>query len=190
MKDQAIQRDENWNYISGRRLYPGVTNILKAEGIIDDTWYNEEATYRGEMVHKITELIDKGKGDCFLDSEIFKDLEPYTQAYQRFLNENKIDYFEIETKFVNETYGLGGTPDRIGTLNLKGTLIDIKTGNPEKWHGIQLAAYALLIADPKIKKFGLYLKPNGKYKFEPYNDTKYLDLFLSALTLYKWKENK
>ena len=59
----------------------------------------------------------------------------------------------------------GGTPDRIGILNIKKTLLEIKTSDKEYWHKLQVWGYIEACLNEDIERgMILYLKSNGKYE--------------------------
>jgi len=68
----------------------------------------------------------------------------------------------VEQPYFNPELDLAGTPDRIGTIAGRAVVLDLKSGPPAPWHGIQLAAYDLLVPLPhRRRRIGLYLNANG-----------------------------
>jgi len=165
---------------------PSVTTIIKACGLIDTTWFNDTATTRGKYVHKATELLDQDDLD---EASLDPVIAPYVDAYKRFKDETGFCINDIEKIVYNATYGYIGTLDRTGIFpNDKiRSLIDIKTGQPAKWHGVQLAAYALCL-DGVVNRYGLYLNDTGTYKLERYKDRHDMNVWLACLTIYKWRQ--
>lgn len=47
-------------------------------------------------------------------------------------------------------------------------VVEIKTGAPDGWHGLQLAAYAMLTN--ARGRIGVYLRPDGWYRVRVYDD--------------------
>ena len=166
---------------------PSVTTIIKACGLIDTTWFNDTATTRGKYVHKATELLDQDDLD---EASLDPVIAPYVDAYRRFKQETGFVIDDIEKRVHNATYGYAGTLDRTGIFpNDKiRSLIDIKTGQPAKWHGVQLAAYALCFGSEVLNRYGLYLSNTGSYKLERFKDRQDANIWLACLTLYKWRE--
>lgn len=149
--------------VDGRRV-SSVTQILKQEGFIDSRWYQPSGTNRGSMVHELTEQMDKGtlKADHLSGSEVY----PYLAAWEKFKEDiGNFSFINIEDPVATELYA--GIPDRIAVINHKNWLIDIKTGQHELWHGLQLAAYEMGINNtfdiPIDKRRVVHLKANGKY---------------------------
>lgn len=122
----------------GRQI-PSVTQILKAEGWIDDRYYNEDSRKRGQYVHEATALLDAGQLDwTSLDDETAQYLLVYEKA--------KAD-LGIRTRGIEKIVHAGdqwaGICDR--TLHCRSRsrlgLADLKTGGHETWHYMQLAGY-------------------------------------------------
>ena len=171
-----IKLDEEHKYTVDGRPCPGVSEVLKGCGAVDDRFYRAHlhATARGKKVHAAT-----AEADCFGESwgEWLLPTEPedgdivnYLLAYSTFRRESKIEILGIEKKGYAEIDGHGycGTYDRLAKLNGRLCLFDIKTGAREAWHGLQLEAYAGLVAEKEIDLYGLYLKPSGKYQLTAY----------------------
>jgi hypothetical protein len=69
----------------------------------------------------------------------------------------------VEQPYYNAELDLAGTPDRIGMIAGRDVVLDIKSGPAAAFHGIQLAAYDLLVPLPhRRRRIGLYLRPDGQ----------------------------
>lgn len=160
---------EEHRYFLGDKELPSVSRILKAvfpkefERVIDP-WYAE----RGTAVHEATRLHDQGVLD---ETTVDQEVMPYLSAYRKFLSETGFKPIHIESSLSSEIHGFAGTPDRVGDLNGRRVLIDLKSGGPQWWHKYQLAGYAVLCQEVYREehiedRFGLYLKSNGTYKLK------------------------
>lgn len=167
---------------------PSVTQVLEAERLLYfGGASNESMEYArslGTAVHSATELDDAGD----LDEDSLADVAvPYLSAWRRFRAETGFVPSAIEQRVFHAAYRYAGTLDRLGSLPRAGAVIvDIKTGQPQRATGYQLAAYAacLPIAEQRRKRFGVYLRPDGTYSLTEYKDRGDLSVFLAALTLY------
>ena len=161
---------------------PRVTEILKGAGLVDATWFNPEATARGTMVHLACRLWDEGDLDLTTVPGV---IATYLSAYMAWEAESPQSFVWIENQIIGPAYR--GTPDRVGLA----AVWDIKTGAPQPWHALQLAAYVSLLPDPyKYSRFGIYLRDSGGYGIKEYPKADYqrdLNVFLSALNLYNWR---
>lgn len=172
-------------YTVGDTVYPGVTDILKAAGLIDDEWFTEESRFRGECVHIATALYDTLKLDF---DGMDESIRPYVEAYIKFRQESECKILEIEKKFVNKRYGFAGKFDRKIMLHGRTGLLDIKAGAKQAWHGVQLQGYRIGIHGIGHKAFCLYLSSKGTYKLVETEEDPEAQAFLAALNLYKYKK--
>lgn len=165
---------------------PSVTTILKDEGFIDPTYYDEYSRTRGKYVHKACALWDRNVLDLETLDPIIKS---YLGGWTAFLKDSKFKIIDIE-KRIEPLGGLGfaGTPDRIGWLNGDLAVIDIKTGKPEQWTALQLAGYEILRGD-SLKRVAVQLTVEGKYKTYRYTDRTDRAVFMAALAVHNWKKN-
>lgn len=184
---EIVFQEEGHIYTVDGTDTPSVTTIIKACGLIDTTWFNDTATTRGKYVHKATELLDQDDLD---EASLDPVIAPYVDAYKRFKDETGFCINDIEKIVYNASYGYIGTLDRTGRFpNDKiNSIIDIKTGQPAKWHGVQLAAYALCFGSEIFNRYGLYLHDTGTYRLERFKDRQDANVWLACLTLYKWRE--
>jgi len=102
----------------GARL-PSVTGILKDEGFVDTTFFNDHARERGSLVHLATHLDDIGELD---ESSIDPVIAPYLEAWRRFRRESGFVIEISEKPMRSSIYGYAGTPDSIGYFPKKRTM--------------------------------------------------------------------
>ena len=160
---EEYQKDAKWIKRDGVK-YPRVSYILEKVGVVDTRYYNESGAERGTIVHNLTGMIDSG---LFVEDDFPREYAGYLSAYLRFLNEAKPKIIGSEKEVIyfnklEKTYYIGHL-DRLMEMNRAMYLVDIKTGQIEKWHGLQLAAYAMALGED-VKKAILQLKPDGKYR--------------------------
>lgn len=173
-------------YTLDGQVLPSVTTILKSEGFIDTTFYNEWARNKGSMVHLACHLDDTGELD---ESTVDPIITPYLEAYGSFKSDSGFVVSSSETPLASPVYRFAGTPDKMGSFkDVTCAILDIKTGTVEPWAAIQLAAYEILVGSP-YKRFALQLMDSGKYKLHPFTERSDRNIFLSALSIYQWKKN-
>lgn len=177
-------------YLAGRRV-PGVTEILKAAGVIDATFLRDEAALRrGTIVHMCCELADKERvAQAVMPSfQMFGDMGAYAgylDAYKRFQHDHAPRYTHVEAGMLHATLRFGGRSDRI-CADLCGqgpAILEIKTGHEAAWHGVQLAAYQMLF--PTGSRWVVYLRPDGRYKLRRASDPADYGRFMQALADYR-----
>jgi hypothetical protein len=178
---------ERHEYAFEGRPVPSPTRILREVGIIQGNRSAAEAAMeRGKDVHRLCEHADRGTLDWDL---VEPDHGPYLKAWIKATVDLGVTWEAIEQPVYQATYGYAGTPDRVGVTHLGRAVYDIKTGVPQRWHALQLAAYqlALPFADGPYRRFGVYLSADGKYRIKEYADRSDDAVFLAALSLYHWK---
>ena len=158
-------------YLVDGREVPSVSDILayitaSHYGSINEAVL-KQAAQRGTDVHKACQEIDYG---C--EAEVDPQIAPYIRAYCDFLRDYAPDWQEIEQIHYDEDEDYCGTVDRMGFIDGKPVILDIKTtGSPTKANYVAYAtqtwAYSLFYyAKYKhdIKRYILFLKKDGKYR--------------------------
>jgi len=189
---RKITCDESHVYRVDGQIKPGVTTVLQAAGLIDTTWFSDDAALRGTYVHRAVELYHTAGLDMdSLDSII----RPYFEAYLDFLTKSCFRVALVERPLWCQTYDYCGRPDLVGWLNDTLVLLDIKTGAPQKWAGPQTAGYCQLVGSMVdgyqiTQRVALQLSSNGKWKLVPFNSRNDLPVFLAALTVWNFKNGR
>lgn len=182
---------EGHRYFLGGREVPGVTSVLKEAGVIDATFLrNREALARGSRVHSACEAIDLcRRAGLRTDATIVSDrLRPgeqgYADAYAAFVRDHAPKYSHVEVGLLHATLRFGGRPDRIcAYLGGGPAILELKTGHPAPWHGVQLAAYQMLF--PTGSRWVVYLRDDGRYAIRRMTGADDYQTFLSALDDYR-----
>lgn len=175
---------------------PGVTSILQAAGIGPDlscipASILEQKRDIGTFAHEAAELIDMGG-----EPEYYPGADGYVNAYRKFKTEFAFDPIEMELQVYSKNFKYAGTIDRIGLIDGKMSILDIKTTSILElgYVGPQTAAYekAYIEMIKGIKKsfprYALQLKQDGTYKLHKCTDKEDFQAFLSALNIYWWRE--
>lgn len=118
--------DEGHVYKIGDDVLPSVSEITR---FISREIYGTVGQYtldnaadRGTRVHKACEILDKyGKVD------VSEDIVPYIQAYIKFRKEHTAVWDKIEHALYHPELSFAGTLDRLGTLDGKRVILDIKS---------------------------------------------------------------
>jgi len=111
---------------SGGLYYGSVTQILKAEGFIDTTYYTEYGRDRGSFVHLACHYDDIGDLD---EDTLDPEIKPYLDAYRRFKAESGFVVEQSETPMMSTKYLYAGTPDKIGAFpngNVKRAAVELR----------------------------------------------------------------
>ena len=188
MSNVTLEPNEH-KYTSGKKKYPSVSKIMQHFGLTPDynRFGNETACNFGSAVHKLCELYDE-KDLADYDSN----LQTHLDAYVSFLKMYNPEWIIIEVPIASKIWGFAGMPDRVGIIDDKNCIVDIKTGAKQPYHQIQTGFYQVLAEeylDIKIKKrFTLLLKAD---KFELIEHTNPADrsIAIGLVQAYKWKTN-
>lgn len=161
VRSGSVYRNADHTYWYAGQRIPSVTGAINAAGLVDARWFTPAARDKGTAVHAFTEWLDRrlpvdvapmiAVGEC--------------QAYRKFLDDYGPVWATdgIESARVHTTRLYGGKADRYADDLLGGpAVLEIKTGAPSSWHGVQLAGYQGL--RPTGARFVLYLRPDGTYR--------------------------
>lgn len=181
------------SYWFGKTRLIGVSEAIKAAGLKDFSMIKpevlEHAQKRGTAVHAACHYLDEGDLDW---ATVSPEVEPYVRAWERFKKETGVELLGIEKPLFHATLGFAGTPDRVVNLYPHKGIIDLKTYAPDVVTGIQLAGYSYLELGQQSpldapKRWGLWLKDDGKYQLTEFTDRGDEAVFLSCLTIAKFK---
>ncbi|WP_114973371.1 hypothetical protein [Rhodoferax ferrireducens] len=151
----------------------------------------EAACQRGSYVHKLTEYHDEGD----LDDSSVGTYRGYLDAWIKFCADHKAVWTGIEAQCYSERFGFAGTMDRRGHLANVPYIIDIKTSlQPHKVWGMQTAAYRQLSAEEDslwmlARRATVQLRPDGTYKFIPWDSPQDWPAFQALITLSNWSNS-
>lgn len=187
-----IRFDEGTHtYWLGQQLIPGVTSVLKMVGGYEGVPEHilNAASERGRAVHLATEFYDDGDLD---EDSLHESLRPYLDAWKQFRADTGFVVTHSETMVYHPRHRYAGTLDRVGDLNKKRTLLDIKTTvDMMPATALQTAAYKAAFEfmhpeTPIEKRVSVQLRADGTYRMHTYDDPSDLAIFLSALNLHNW----
>ena len=174
---------ESHTYTLDGSVLPSVTQIIRAAGFMPNLpFYNEWARDRGSIVHTTLEWYDQ---DALDESTVEDRIVGYLEAYKRFREAKVVYHNQIEQPMYHDIYRYAGTPDRVCHIDARPAVLDIKTGKPEPWHGIQTAAYAAMLP-PGHARFGLYLSDAGTFSLVEHKNRCDGRRWLAALELYSY----
>lgn len=151
-------------------VLPHITGMLEQAGLIDDRWYTEESCERGHVVHRLTADYDLGAIEDV--TSVVSSFKPYLEAHVKAMTILRPKWAHVEEPLVSSRYRFGGRPDRAGLVYEAHSVLEVKSGGPERAHAIQLALQAILVGEElklppeSINRYALYLKPSGKFKLE------------------------
>lgn len=156
-------------------VVPSITELLRRSGVVDAEWFTDAGRERGTEVHNLTADFDLGA--LTLD-ECLSPNKGFLAAHVQLCQIARPKWEMIEQALVDQLGRFAGRPDRVGYWLGGDELLvaDIKTGAAEKWHSLQTALQAILVAPyfgvapASLKRYTIYYKKNGRYKVEEHVD--------------------
>lgn len=163
--------------------YPHVTRVLARAGLVDTTWYTQEAADRGSAVHAACALLDEDDLHWpSLDASILLRV----RQYQRFREEVRPEIHSIEEAVVNDDWRYCGRLDRVVTIGGRRGVLDIKSITRAPWQGVQVAMYAACFKVP-LARWTLHLS-DDHYRLIEHRDPNDWKVAQAALAIAAWKE--
>lgn len=183
--------EEGHRYFDERdRRIPGITDLLTLGDLIDDTWFTEESSVRGKVVHDITAKMDLGELEPEEVKLVDSGYKGYVMAWGLLMALAPHDWQDIEVPRSRPDLGFAGRCDRGGRIYELAGPTEIKTGEFTKAHPVQTALQAILL-EPVLsipaelqRRHCAYLKPNGKFKLVEFTDP--ADIVLARALIRKY----
>ena len=143
---------------------PSVTERIRRGGLLGPAaqFYSPESADRGTAVHLACADRDQGRDvAAFLKGEF----GGFLTSYIKWCDAMEPVWTSIETPQYSPRYQTAGTADRVGTINGRPVVLDLKSGGKASWHGVQVAFYDLIHDDlppRQRRRIVLYLRANGR----------------------------
>jgi len=199
------RRDPTGRWVPWTRIpLPSVTQVLNAEKIVDysmvPAFMLEYKAEIGTEAHRAAELWDRGDLD---QNSVDERVLPYLEAWWTFrdasgfeIEQNEQRLWHPEPIRYHPHLAYAGTVDRIGLLNGKRVVLEIKTtASLLPGTAIQCAAYleAFNYDRPREEqatgRVAVWLRNDGTYQLKTFEDQRAdFHVFTSALVTYEWKK--
>lgn len=108
--DVAFEK-EGHVYTAAGQVLPSITQILKDEGFIDTSHYDDWSRDKGSMVHLACHYDVTGELD---EESLDPEIVPYLEAFRKFMKESGFKVDKSEVPAANLMYRYAGTPDLVG----------------------------------------------------------------------------
>jgi hypothetical protein len=168
MSELTFQEDGHIYRLDGAEI-SGVTTIMQKVGITP--WYPKGSGDQGRSIHQCLHYLDEDDLDWDTVPEVW---QGYIDAWVAYKNTKPSDatIIRIEQPVYHRLYCYAGTPDRVWCLDAHRSweleIDDMKTGQEEDFHALQLTAYALAeesMRDCTVAVLrNVYLKADGTFK--------------------------
>lgn len=183
-------------YLDDQRI-PGISELLKLGGLVDDRFYTEESRKRGSEVHELCAQWDLQALDPLT---VTSNRRPYLLGYIDAVTRLECEWEAVEEAEAHPSLRFGGRPDRIGIVRKLQTVAEIKTGKKAKMvevyghrtnaHAVQLCLQAILAASRRPlpakhwQRLAIHPKVTGKFDVELYEDERDFDVARKILRDY------
>ena len=145
----VVDRTKPRHYEQDGRRYYSVSSVLAL--VYGNThWADQAAMDRGTTVHRLFALSVAAYAGLCAPPDVPPELEGYRKSWHSWLDIAKPEPISIEQRAISTLTGLpfAGTWDLLCWMHDKGRrvkiLIDLKSGQPEPWHRLQVQAYGKL----------------------------------------------
>lgn len=187
--DDIVFLKEPHQYVVRGKTIPSATQVIEAAGLGEDfslvpPRILELARQRGDAVHLACAYLDAGELDWgTVDPRIMG----YVEAYVAFRKALPVKTVVVEKRMAASLGGilLAGTPDLVGFINGRRSVVDLKTGQNAD-AGLQTAGYKTLWdaahpSQPIYDRYALRLRKDGTYKLIAEENPDHIPMFLDAL---------
>jgi hypothetical protein len=180
-----------------------VSELLAMAGCVDPWWFTAAGRQRGTTVHFIGEQLLLRRDGAFAP-----EYAGYAMAISNGMAALGFQPLVVERRLVHRTRPVKGRPDTCGLVPVrKGkvpagpALVDIKSGNPARFHALQLGLYEILADDNEAlqdmlpdrwrgypwTRIGLYVHEDGKHQLKVYDDPGDRAVCGAILDLTEWR---
>lgn len=151
------------HYGNATDRYWSVSQVLQVITGDDGSRYIAGAAERGQELHLIFAfMIGHHIGKCERPA-IPDQYRGYAEAMQQWITHANPSPTALEESLAHPTLPYAGTPDFVGTLGNTFGVLDLKTGQPQRSHAIQVCAYQKLL-NRAATQWILYIDPDGGFK--------------------------
>jgi hypothetical protein len=184
--------DTAHEYFLNDARIPSITQLLKRGGLVDcEEFFTEASRERGRLVHTLAMDYDLG----VLNPQTVQSTERAALlAYAAAVSALKPTDFDggpgwecVEIADAHPGLRFGGRLDRVGVIQSRKTIAELKRGAKADYHAIQTALQALL-AEHRWKvpakvwnRLTIYLKSTGRFSVEQHKDARDFDVAFSLI---------
>lgn len=178
--DRLVITPDHRYFLGGREI-AGNTAALRASGY-GHSFGTEADLARGKAAHLATRYFDEGRLDW---TTMDRRLEGYVAGWAAFRRVSGFAPKMIEVPLVCRRYDFATTPDRVGILNGRWVVVQIKTGGMDPSVGLQTAGEALAAEErvgQPLERFVVVLPGNRWFSLHHLTSRADRPAFVAALT--------
>ena len=190
-QNNIVFNDKLHEYRVGGIVSPSVSQILKANGLMENFRKSETALNNGTAIHRALELHDLCKLD---ERSLDPRLKKCLYLWDKFKKEISVGQIIEVEKRVSFSVLYAGTIDRVLKLrNGHKMVLDFKSGNPQPWAALQTAGYAMAYDLEHHKEYERCCAKihwdMDRVIYKPYTDNADFNVFMAMATVYHYKKN-
>lgn len=183
----SVDRTQPRHYGDEQGRYWSVSQVC--EVVRGDTGFMDPvALQRGTDVHQIFALgVGASVGLCEWP-DVPNEYAGYWKAITAWIEKVKPQPTMIERTLRHKVYPYAGTTDFIGMLGPDYGVLDLKTGQPQRWHRVQVHGYQKML-DKAARMWVLYVDNDGNFKQESIKPSpRDWAVFTNGLSILQWRE--
>jgi hypothetical protein len=177
--------------VEWQRIKQSVTQVMTRYGFLDVRWIKPYYLERGTLVHEYCVLRMQGWLDW---ATVREDCIPFVKTFERLVWQLGLEYVDSERPCYSPQFDICGTFDIKALWDGRKTVVELKTGDFDMYHGIQLCSYEEMLGGEIEDVLGLSLKEEGKVfgKAPDWqkNHEAWRDICTGKFDLNSWKKDK
>jgi hypothetical protein len=184
----SVDRTQPRHYGDEQGRYWSVSQVCQVVTGKDGSQYAAGAAERGQDLHLIFALaVGHHAGHCD-PPDVTEAYTGYYVAMLEWIDWAKPKPLKIEESYRHKILPYAGTPDFVGMIGEAFGVLDLKTGQPEPWHAMQVRAYREMV-EKAARMWVLYIKVDGTFQFKNLKPSaRDWAAFQSGLNILQWRE--
>lgn len=183
----TCDREKPRHYGDEKGRYWSVSQVVEA--VTGDRGYKDPvAMQRGTDVHQIFALqLGAAMGWCEMP-DVPDEYRGYSDGITRWIDQANPQPMMLERTLRHKTYPYAGTMDFVGMVKDEYGVLDLKTGEPARWHSLQLHGYQKML-DKAAKMWILYVGADGQFQFKAVKPSaRDWAAFTCGISILRWRD--
>jgi hypothetical protein len=185
----TCDRSRPRHYSDGERQYFSVSQVISVLLGRDGLDHETPAMVRGTDLHTIFALESGAYAGLCARPNVPEEYAHHYRAFRDWLTRTMPSILAIEQPSRHARLPYAGTPDLILKIGGVVYVLDLKTGQEQPWHRIQVMAYSRLMGYRGIRPALLYVHEGGAKMVQPKPTRADWAAFVSALNILVWRES-
>jgi hypothetical protein len=184
----SVDRTKPRQYGDDKGRYWSVSQVVEA--VIGDKGFMDPiALQRGTDVHQIFALRLGASMDWCDMPDVPEEYQGYDAAIVKWIEQAKPEPKMLERMLRHKLYPYAGQVDFVGLVGPDYGVLDLKTGQPQKWHSLQVHGYQKML-DKAARMWILYVGADGNFKQVAVKPSaRDWAVFQNGLSILQWRES-